>query len=219
MTSKKRARASKPVSLYDKLSKKRREANARELARDEIAKPARVHPRIGLAIARKRGEKGRINIDMETHSPHGMKGGEGFIGGDGELLGTFHSPMIAGKMKINGSLNGGMEYAAIERPWQFQLADYCVRTGSDGAWGIYLRDFNVRVAKFSDNSQCVRDALARVFDATYALKQAATKVFEIERELTDAKDEQRQAAKLTGIPSTSQLRKPSRGGAAYRRRK
>ena len=58
-------------------------------------------------------------------------------------------------------------------PWQLVLADYCVRfskkgRGDSGTWGIYLRAYNVRLATFADNSDHLRDALARMFDAAHA---------------------------------------------------
>lgn len=88
---------------------------------------------------------------------HGVKGGEGMIG--------------APRGVINASLMGMNEYADIRRqlPWQYQIADYVVRDG-----GIYLRDFNVRVAKFARNSATLCSALDRMFTAAYALKQSAT---------------------------------------------
>ena len=60
-----------------------------------------------------------------------------------------------------------------ETPWQFVLGDYCVRFSGnkprkDGKWGIYLRAYNVRLATFADNSDHLRDALARMFDAAHA---------------------------------------------------
>jgi hypothetical protein len=62
-------------------------------------------------------------------------------------------------------------------PWQFALADYEVRFSKKfprgvGSWGIYLRDYNVRVATFADNSAFLRDALKRMFDAAHALAKS-----------------------------------------------
>jgi len=66
-----------------------------------------------------------------------------------------------------------------ETPWQYALGDYEVRfsdktpRGTErrdgGSWGIYLRDYNVRVATFADNSAFLRGALSRMFDAAFAL--------------------------------------------------
>lgn len=44
-----------------------------------------------------------------------------------------------------------------------------------GSWGIYLRDYNVRVATFADNSDHLREALSRMFDAAHALNESAKK--------------------------------------------
>ena len=64
-----------------------------------------------------------------------------------------------------------------ETPWQFVLGDYCVRFSGnrprkDGKWGIYLRAYNVRLATFSDNSDHLREALAKMFDAAHALSES-----------------------------------------------
>ena len=66
-------------------------------------------------------------------------------------------------------------------PWQFALADYCVRFSKkgredSGTWGIYLRAYNVRLATFADNSGCLRDALARMFDAAHALSKSLKEI-------------------------------------------
>jgi hypothetical protein len=71
-------------------------------------------------------------------------------------------------------------------PWQFALADYCVRFSEKtprgtprkdgGSWGIYLRNYNVRVATFADNSAFLREALTRMFDAAHALAESWKKV-------------------------------------------
>ena len=68
-----------------------------------------------------------------------------------------------------------------ETPWQFVLGDYCVRfsknrSRKDGEWGIYLRAFNVRVATFADNSDHLREALAKIFDAAHALSESSKAV-------------------------------------------
>lgn len=49
----------------------------------------------------------------------------------------------------------------LNNPW----SNYEVREGSDGKPGIYLRDFNVRLATFSDNSFALQTKLAELFDA------------------------------------------------------
>lgn len=46
-----------------------------------------------------------------------------------------------------------------------RLSDYCVRQGTDEQWGIYLREYNVRVATFSRNSHPIREVLTRAFNA------------------------------------------------------
>ena len=61
-----------------------------------------------------------------------------------------------------------------ETPWQFALADYRVlfsdktprgtERKDGGSWGIYLRDYNVRVATFAPNSAFLRNALSRMFE-------------------------------------------------------
>ena len=68
-----------------------------------------------------------------------------------------------------------------ETPWQFVLGDYCVRfsknkSREDGEWGIYLRKYNVRLATFVDNSDHLREALAKMFDAAHALAESAKAV-------------------------------------------
>lgn len=55
------------------------------------------------------------------------------------------------------------------RPWQYHVADYCVREGGDGKWGIYLREYNCRLATFSANSAALRDALTMMFNTAHAI--------------------------------------------------
>jgi hypothetical protein len=57
-------------------------------------------------------------------------------------------------------------------PWQFAVGDYCVRTDERGEWGIYLRAYNYRVARFNANSAAIRDALTRMFNAAHALVES-----------------------------------------------
>lgn len=47
------------------------------------------------------------------------------------------------------------------------LAGYCVRTGSNGEWGIFMRAYNVRLATFSPNSGHLRRALTRLLNGGY----------------------------------------------------
>ena len=75
-------------------------------------------------------------------------------------------------------------------PWQFALGDYEVRFSEKtprgtarrdgGSWGIYLRDWNVRVATFADNSDHLREALAKMFDAAHVLTESVKKAVEIQ---------------------------------------
>jgi hypothetical protein len=44
------------------------------------------------------------------------------------------------------------------------LASYDVRVGRDGKVGIYLRDYNVRLATFAVNSHALRELLKKTFD-------------------------------------------------------
>lgn len=45
-----------------------------------------------------------------------------------------------------------------------ELAKYEIRSGPDGTRGIYLRAYNVRLAKFNANSTTLQRALASVFE-------------------------------------------------------
>lgn len=98
---------------------------------------------------------------------HGVKGGEGIIG--------------APRGVINVALMGENEYANIGRPWQYTVADYEVRQGRDGKWGIYTRAYNCRIATFAANSFGLRSALDRMFMAAYTLKQSNKLKFKRER--------------------------------------
>jgi hypothetical protein len=63
-----------------------------------------------------------------------------------------------------------------ETPWQFVLGDYAIRFSKkgreSGEWGIYLRAYNVRLATFVDNSDHLREALVKMFDAAHALSES-----------------------------------------------
>lgn len=75
-------------------------------------------------------------------------------------------------------------------PWQFALGDYEVRFSEKtprgtarrdgGSWGIYLRDWNVRVATFTADSAALRKALAHMFDAAHVLTESVKKAVEIQ---------------------------------------
>lgn len=80
----------------------------------------------------------------------------------------------AGGMFINGSLMGANEYSTLPRSLCGALADYCVREGTDGKVGIYLRDFNVRVATLSSNSHPLQQVLTRTFDSAFKMTQKAS---------------------------------------------
>jgi hypothetical protein len=67
------------------------------------------------------------------------------------------------------------------RPWQFMAADYEVRPGHGGVWGIYLRKYNVCLATFAPNSAALRDCLSRCFDAAYTNKKVAVAKFREDR--------------------------------------
>lgn len=43
--------------------------------------------------------------------------------------------------------------------------DYCIRAGGDGKIGIYLRDYNVRLATFNANTNALQVRLAKLFDS------------------------------------------------------
>lgn len=49
----------------------------------------------------------------------------------------------------------------ITKPW---FEDYCIRVGDDGKPGIYLREFNVRLATFNANTQALQTRLSKLFD-------------------------------------------------------
>jgi hypothetical protein len=73
-------------------------------------------------------------------------------------------------------------------PWQFALGGYEVRFSEKtprgtarrdgGSWGIYLRDWNVRVATFTADSAALRKALAHMFDAAHVLTESVKKAVE-----------------------------------------
>lgn len=111
-----------------------------------------------------------LHIDMETRSamplslPHGDVAGPGVIGDPTRRSVSHNVQHKAGGMFINGSLMGANEYATLPRVLAGALADYCVREGTDGKWGIYTRGYNVRVATFAAGSACIRDMLHRTFE-------------------------------------------------------
>lgn len=51
--------------------------------------------------------------------------------------------------------------AALSAP-EASGADYVVRKGADGEWGIFARSFNVRLATFARGSDVDRDAIAKL---------------------------------------------------------
>jgi len=53
-----------------------------------------------------------------------------------------------------------------------EFADYCVRPGfNDESVGIFLRDYNVRVATFSANTFALQTKLAALFDKHHAARE------------------------------------------------
>lgn len=67
-------------------------------------------------------------------------------------------------------------------PGQIAVGDYQVRFSEktarkgreEGSWGIYLRDYNVRLALFAENSASLRRALTKMFDAAHAAKKSGS---------------------------------------------
>lgn len=55
-------------------------------------------------------------------------------------------------------------------------ADYEVRTGSDGKPGIYLRDFNLRLATFNANTAHIQIILAELFGRAHRRAQRAERL-------------------------------------------
>lgn len=121
------------------------------------------------------------------------------------LSGTFHSSNPVPDMVIAGSMMGPDEYATLggpdnfpdggrPNPWQFQIAEYELRESrkGNGQWGIYCRDYNVRLATFAPNSFALRDALARGFDAAHAKKQSEIARFKVSKMPVDAQIKHRQ---------------------------
>ena len=92
-----------------------------------------------------------------------------------DAFGAVVAGILAGKHHMKRHSDG-------ETPWQFALADYRVlfsdktprgtERKDGGSWGIYLRDYNVRVATFAPNSAFLRNALSRMFDASHALSES-----------------------------------------------
>lgn len=141
---------------------------------DDMLKPARVRrdgrnytPSV-YDYCDKRGDKPQplppqgVKL-MQSHSPASLAGM------------TSHNSLTR-PGTIQGALMGPDEYASDidgrERPWQYTVADYDVRAGRDGKFGIYTRKYDVRLATFAPNSAALRNALARMFNAANALKQS-----------------------------------------------
>ena len=84
--------------------------------------------------------------------------------------------------KVLDGRNHPKRHSDGETPWQFVLGDYQVRFSDKtprgtarrdgGSWGIYLRAYNVRVATFADNSDHLREALMKMFDAAHARSES-----------------------------------------------
>lgn len=55
----------------------------------------------------------------------------------------------------------GSKAIRITNDW---FEDYCVREGGDGKVGIYLREFNVRLATFNANTAALQLRLKKLFD-------------------------------------------------------
>jgi hypothetical protein len=51
---------------------------------------------------------------------------------------------------------------------EYEFADYEVRDGRDGRVGIYLREFNVRLAMFAANTHSLQVALGKLFNQHHA---------------------------------------------------
>lgn len=97
------------------------------------------------------------------------------LGKSDTLLGAFHEAKLKPGIVVNGSVMTADEYSTVPRSLCGSLADYCVRQGDgDGKWGIYLRDFNVRVAVFADNSHPIREVLTRTFDSALRMTQKSS---------------------------------------------
>lgn len=144
---------------------------------------------------------------MQSHSPAALAGVrnpqlEAYAAGM-----TLHNAKVIPGLAIQGSMMGPDEYGTLggpddfsdggrPRPWQFQIAEYQVRESrkGNGQWGIYLRDYNVRLAVFSPNSFALRDALDRGFDAAHTLKKKRIAEFKETRLPISKQIKRRQAA-------------------------
>jgi hypothetical protein len=58
----------------------------------------------------------------------------------------------------------GKRRARVAAATAESLGSYTIRAGTDGKIGIYLRDYNVRLATFNSNTDHCQRALQRVFD-------------------------------------------------------
>lgn len=128
-----------------------------------LGKPLYTHMTEGrIAANAERPTEALVKL-MQCHSPAALAGI------------TSHNSMTR-PGTIQGALMGPDEYASDidgrERPWQYTVADYEVRAGRDGRFGIYTRKYDVRLATFAPNSAALRNALARMFNAANALKQS-----------------------------------------------
>jgi hypothetical protein len=56
----------------------------------------------------------------------------------------------------------GSRAMRITNAW---FEDYCIRAGGDGKIGIYLRDYNVRLATFNANTNALQMRLAKLFES------------------------------------------------------
>jgi hypothetical protein len=103
----------------------------------------------------------------------------------GEAFGTAALAELNKAAEISKVLKGHYHpkrHSDGETPWQLALGGYEVRFSEKtprgtprrdgGSWGIYLRDWNVRVATFTADSAALRKALAQMFDAAHALSES-----------------------------------------------
>lgn len=57
---------------------------------------------------------------------------------------------------------------ALSEPTLEWFKDYCIRDGGDGKPGIYLREYNVRLATFNANTAALQTRLKLLFDRAIA---------------------------------------------------
>lgn len=118
------------------------------------------------------------------------------------IVGGKRGAIISGDGKLGEYAGEGrIGSSGRAQPWQFQVADYCVkerRTGG-GKWGVYLRHYNMCLGEFVPNSAVLRDALTRMFDAAHALKKGAIARYKLSHETTaGARAEARELARWAG---------------------